>query len=233
MIKSMSSVLLLAFFVMSPIAAPSQSRASDNYDKLVDDYFDQYFTFHPTGGTVAGFHQYDTNLEDYSPKSREAEIAWLNAERRKFAALHGDQLNQDQRADLQLIQGRIAAQLLELQEIRGWQRNPNTYSNGVTYSIFILMSRNFAPPEERLKSVIAREQKMPANFAAAKSNLKDVPKIYTEIAIQQMPGIIKFFQNDVPAAFKSVTDQKLLGGFQSVERQGHFRTRALSGFPEE
>ena len=56
---------------------------------------------------------------------------------------------------------------------------------------------------------------MPANFAAAKSNLKDVPKIYTEIALQQMPGIIKFFQNDVPLAFKSVTDAKLLAEFKA------------------
>ena len=38
--------------------------------RLVDDYFDQYFTFHPTAGTSAGFHQYDTMLEDFRSKSR-------------------------------------------------------------------------------------------------------------------------------------------------------------------
>jgi uncharacterized protein (DUF885 family) len=63
--------------------------------------------------------------------------------------------------------------------------------------------------------VIERERKMPANFAAAKANLKDVPKIYTEIALQQVPGIIKFFQDDVPLAFKSVTDAKLLAEFKA------------------
>ena len=77
------------------------------------------------------------------------------------------------------------------------------------------MSRKFAPPDDRLKAVIAREQKMPVNFAAAKSNLKDVPRIYTEIALQQMPGIISFFQNDVPTAFKSVTDPALLAEFKT------------------
>jgi uncharacterized protein (DUF885 family) len=56
---------------------------------------------------------------------------------------------------------------------------------------------------------------MPANFAAARTNLKDVPKIYTEIALQQIPGIISFFQNDVPAAFKSVMDPKLLAEFKA------------------
>src|SRR5271166_7010076 len=92
---------------------------------------------------------------------------------------------------------------------------PDTSSCCPTRGIFIVISRNFASPVQRLKSVIAREQKMPANFAAAKSNLKDVPKIYTEIALQQLPGIIKFFQNDVPLAFKSVTDQNLLADFKA------------------
>ena len=47
------------------------------YPRMVDDYFDHYFTFHPTAATAAGFHQYDTELEDYSKKSRDAEIALL------------------------------------------------------------------------------------------------------------------------------------------------------------
>src|ERR1700685_2231533 len=66
-----------------------------------------------------------------------------------------------------------------------------------------------------MEAVVAREQKMPANFAAARTNLKDVPKIYTEIALQQIPRIISFFQNDVPAAFKSVMDPKLLAEFKA------------------
>jgi len=184
------------------------------YDKLVDQYFDQYLTFHPTAGTSAGFHQYDAMLEDYSPKSREAQIAFLKRERQKFASLPTEQLTPDQRADVQILTSDIDSQLLELEQIRGWQRNPNTYSSGPTYTIFILMSRNFAPADERLKSVIAREQKMPANFAAGRANLKDVPRVYTEIALEQMPGIIAFFQSDVPAAFKSVSDKKLLADFK-------------------
>jgi uncharacterized protein (DUF885 family) len=212
---------ILWLFLLSSmvIAQPSPGTQAHNpaadYDTLVEAYFDQYFTFHPTAGTSAGFHQYDNDLEDFSAKSRASEIDWLNGEKQKFAALPTEHFGQDQRADVQLVQNRISAQLLELQDIRMWQRDPNVYSNGPTRTIFILMSRNFAPADERLKSVIAREQKMPANFAAARSNLKNPPKIYTEIALQQLPGIIKFFQNDVPAAFQSVTDQKLLADFKA------------------
>jgi hypothetical protein len=192
---------------------------------MVDEYFDEYFKFHPTAGTAAGFHQYDSMLEDYSQKSRDAEIAFLTAQKRHWHRLSlkcgieahdlKSALGPTGPGDVQLVQNQIDGRLLELQDIRGWQRDPNTYSNLPTRTVFILISRNFAPPEDRLKSVIAREQKMPANFAAAKSNLKNPPKIYTEVAIQQLPGIIKFFQNDVPAAFKGVTDPKLLADFKA------------------
>ena len=39
------------------------------FDRQVDDFFaNAYFNFLPTAGTQAGFHQFDTQLEDYSRK---------------------------------------------------------------------------------------------------------------------------------------------------------------------
>ena len=107
----------------------------------------------------------------------------------------------------------IRAGLLELETVRGWERNPDNYSSGITNSAFVIMSRTFAPPEARLKSLIARERLMPKVLAEARANLKDPPRIFTEVAIEQMPGNISFFENDVPLAFKAVTDPKLLAEF--------------------
>ena len=43
-------------------------------------YFDQvYFKFSPTQGTLDGFHQYDTQLEDYSRSAVDREIAALES----------------------------------------------------------------------------------------------------------------------------------------------------------
>jgi len=228
-IQALALVVLSCSLLVAQNFVPAKPATAD-YDTLVDAYFDQYFTFHPTSGTASGFHQYDGMLEDYSQKSVESQISFLKGEWEKFSGLQTAQLSGEQRADLQILLSDIDSQLLELKQIRGWQRNPDTYSSSPTYSIFILMSRNFAPPEERLKSVIAREQKMPANFAAAKSNLKDVPKVYTEIALEQMPGIISFFQNDVPSAFKSVTDQQLLAGFKASNDKVIFELQRYQDF---
>jgi len=200
---------------LAPGTATPEAMATAEFNGMVDKYFDEYFHFHPSQGTAAGFHQYDNELEDYSQKSRDAELSFLLEQKQGAGYAQGEFLNQEQRIDLKLISNAINSRILELQEIRMWQKNPNLYSARATSSIFELMSRNFAPPAERLKSVIAREQKIPANLVSARANLKDPPQVYTEIAIRQLPGIIGFFQKDVPEAFKDVTDPQLLMQFKA------------------
>ena len=181
----------------------------------IDRYFDDvYFKYRPSDGTQAGFHQYDRVLEEYSKASIEEQIAVLHKAEKTFSGIAAKGPTEE--ADRDLVLGDIRARLLDFEQVRWWQKNPDRYSSGVSSSIFTLISRNFASPEERLKSVIARERQMPAVFEAARANLQNPPRIYTEIAIEQLPGIISFFQNDVPLAFTKVTDQALLTDFKKM-----------------
>jgi uncharacterized protein (DUF885 family) len=196
-----SILIILSSMVDGPLEAQPSPQEVDRF------FDDVYFKFNPTVGTASGFHQYDTQLEDYSKTALDASMKALHRAEREFAALPAD-------PDRDLILSYIRASLLDMEKVRTWEKNPDIYSSGVTNSIFVIMSRNFAPAADRLKSVIARERLVPAVFEAARANLKNPPRIYTEIAIEQMPGIVSFFQNDVPAAFKQVTDPKLLAEFQ-------------------
>ncbi len=212
----MLSFLILAAMISTGMAQAgrTQREAPAGWDRLVDQYFDDYyFPFHPTAGTSAGFHRYDTQLEDYSRAGVAAEIKALKQARGKIEGFSGNGLTAEQQADRELVLHEIDGRLLELEQIRQWERNPDRYAGGITYSVFLIMSRNFAPPEERLRSVIARERLMPKVFEAARANLTNPPKIYTQVALMQLPGIIHFFQQDVPAAFKEVKDRKLLAEF--------------------
>jgi uncharacterized protein (DUF885 family) len=65
-----------------------------------------------------------------------------------------------------------------------------------------------------LKSAIARERLAARLLQSAHANLKNPPKVYTEVALEQLPGILGFFEKDVPAAFKDVKDAALLADFQ-------------------
>ncbi|MBV9086347.1 MAG: DUF885 domain-containing protein [Acidobacteriaceae bacterium] len=187
------------------------------WDRLVDQFFDDlYFPFHPTEGTSAGFHRWDKQLEDYSRGGVEAEIKALRSMRPKVEAFDAKTLTPEQQADRLLVLNDIDGRLLSLEQIRDWQKDPDHYSSGVTNSVFGIMSRKFAAPEERLRSVIARERQMPKVFDDARHNLENPPKVFTEVALEQLPGIVSFFQHDVPDAFNAVKDPAVLSEFRST-----------------
>jgi uncharacterized protein (DUF885 family) len=193
----------------------SNSQTSADWNQLVDSFFDEYFKYNPTQGTSAGFHQYDSDLEDYSRKAVDNQIAFAKNYLGRMEKFDSKLMPLAERQDYQLVVNNLKSTLLELEDIRSWEKDPDRYSSGLTNSAFVIMSRKFAPPEQRLRSLIEREKKMPAVLAAARENLKNPPRIYTEVAIQQLPGIVGFFQKDVPEAFTDVKDQQLLAEFQA------------------
>jgi uncharacterized protein (DUF885 family) len=213
-----ASFLFFAGVISAQTETPS-SQTANSFVKLADRYFDEYyFKFNPSLGTAAGFHQYDDRLEDYSRASIDQQIALLKKFREEAAAIK-PQISADQAIDYQLLLDDINARLLTLENIRPWEKNPDQYSSGITSSIFVIMARTFAPPDQRLKSVVAREKQVPAVFQAARKNLKNPPAIYLDVALEQVPGIIGFFQTDVPEAFKEVKDPALLKEFQASNQK--------------
>jgi uncharacterized protein (DUF885 family) len=195
-------------------AGPSpQTRVA--FVQLADKFFDFYFQFHPTQATQSGFHQYDGTLEDFSHSAVEAEIAGLAKFQKQFSEIPKSELPEESSGDLELLTSAIQGRLLELQSIQMWRKDPDVYISGLSYSVFLIMRRNFAPPEERLRSVVARERQIPKVVEAARQNLQNPPKVYTQVALQQMPDTVKFFQKDVPEAFQKVKDPKLLADFKA------------------
>lgn len=203
--------------MLGSIAAhPATPDWKQQLAKTTDEYFDQvYFRYAPSTATVTGFHQYDGRLEDYSRKTIDTEIAALKSFEKRIEAIQPDASRVDfvPRSDREIVLANIRSQLLTLETIRPWQKNADNYSSTCANAVFVLMERKFAPPDERLRSAIAREKQMPALLAAARANLQNPPRIFTQIAIEQLPDIIAFFQHDVPAAFQDATDPKLKAEF--------------------
>ncbi|GAC1417950.1 MAG: DUF885 domain-containing protein [Acidobacteriaceae bacterium] len=181
--------------------------APQTFHFLADRFFsDVYFKYSPTSGTQAGLHQYDTQLEDFAPATMQAQIAALHTYEKKLAAIDPGALDAPVAADRDILLSNVRSELLSLEAIRGWEKNPDNYSSGITNAAFVLMERPYAPANTRLHALVERERLMPKVLDEARSNLKNPPKIFTEIALEQIQGDISFFQNDVPSAFFSGAD---------------------------
>src|SRR6185312_3011405 len=206
-------LIFLAIFSLTSFAAETSSTA---FTQLADEYFDTYyFPHYPSTATSLGVHAYDNKIENYSKSGIHQEITLLQNFAKQVSAIDEASLNEQLQGDRQLLLNDIYSRLLTLQTIRPWQKDPDYYSSGVTNSAFVIMERQFAPADDRLRSLIAREKLMPAVLQEAQRNLVNPPKIYTEIALEQVPGLIKFFQKDVPAAFAQAKDEQLKKQFSA------------------
>ncbi|MGH9580262.1 MAG: DUF885 domain-containing protein [Terriglobales bacterium] len=204
--------------VPTPAAAAAQPPSEAAFAALVEEFIEDFFRMNPTSATVAGLHQHDQRIEDFSRAALDAQVRMLKGFERRFLEVAPGPTPLEI-ADRELAVSFVRASRLRLESARMWEKNPDDYSSLASNTIFVLISRNFASPEERLRSVIARERAIPRLLTQARGNLKNPPRIHTETALLQLPGIISFFQNDVPAAFASVGDPKLAAAFQRANRR--------------
>ncbi len=197
------------------LAAGTMHAQTPEWDKLVDRYFDEaVFAFNPTAAVQEGFHAYDAKLEDLSAPAIKRQIETARRFEAEFAKFPVAKLTADQLEDRTLVLSNIRGNLLGLETVRMWDKDPDQYASTASSAAFVIMSRTFAPADVRLRALIAREKQMPKLFFAGRANLVNPPKLYTEVAIEQVPGIISFFKNDVPLAFKDVKDPALLADFR-------------------
>jgi uncharacterized protein (DUF885 family) len=204
------------FIFAGTIARAATDDWKLKFTKLSDEYFDEvFFPNSPSAGTQVGYHQYDTKLEDFSRQSIDAQISALKSLEKRITAVQpgSDVADFVPRSDREIVLSTIRSQLLTLETIRPWETNADNYSSTCANAAYVLMERKFAPADDRLRSLIAREKQMPALLGEARANLKNPPRIFTEIAIEQLPGIISFFQHDVPLAFADAKDPALKEDF--------------------
>ena len=197
----------------APPPAPITPPGDAPFTALATEILEDYFTRHPSAATDLGIHKYDAVMDDASQQAVAAESAAQNGFLARLNAIAPATLSLDKQLDREQLVRAMTASILGNDVIRQWTKDPDVYSGGVTRAAYMIMKRKFAPPADRLKSLIAREEKMPAFLDEAKKNLDNPARIFTEIAIEQIDGNIRFFKNDVTAAFADVTDKDLLASF--------------------
>jgi uncharacterized protein (DUF885 family) len=198
---------------------PTKPSADQAFAALVDKYFDGFYHLHPASATRQGFHQYDAELPNYSRRVVEAEIARTKACLADLDRIPRNSLNKESRFDAHLLEGSMRGRLLDLDQIRLWEKDPNFYNGAISFALFVLIQRDFAPVDERLRSLIARERRVPEILRNARANVSNPPATYTTISVQQVQSEIEFLKNDLPQAVAGARDAKLAAQFQQVNQQ--------------
>src|SRR5580698_203143 len=125
--RTLLAAALAGVFMLGSASAQrvSADGATQTFDYLSEQYFDQvYFKYSPTAGTSAGFHQYDTQLEDYSAATLEKQRAALHVWEKKIAAIDAAALDAPQAADREILLNSIHSAILTMEVVKPLEKNP-------------------------------------------------------------------------------------------------------------
>src|SRR4029077_19679771 len=184
-------IIIAAASVLSlSLINASATPQDDAFQKIAHDYIEQYLRANPEDATELGDHRFDGQLTDYSPEARAKELTTQKEFRDKLSAIDGSQLTGANNIDFRILKENIDYEIFRGEELKDPELNPLVYMQSLANSLYLLVARDFAPPEQRIPNLRKRLEGIPAVIAQAKANLKHSPKIYTETAIEQTQGAI-------------------------------------------
>ncbi|MCO5945983.1 DUF885 domain-containing protein [Mucilaginibacter flavidus] len=187
------------------------------FEKLSENYLTGFLAWRPANGVALGYHQYDGKVTDMGKESIGKELGRLKDFDQQLAATDTASLSTKDFFDFRILRSAIKDEIFNFEDMGQFDRNPMTYAGAVDVSIYI--KRNFAPLEERLKSIIAIEKNAANVFIAAKANLKDtLAKPYVETAIEIAHGTADFLGGDLKIALKDVKNDSLMKVFNAVNK---------------
>ncbi len=218
---ALAGLLLVALIGISrpqPVAADTPAPAG--FAAFVDDYYAALFAWEPNQATYAGIHDFDEKLADLSAPNITHRADVLKKLHERLKTLRAGKLADDEAIDAETLDHAIRAELLELETVRDWKRNPVVYLGKPAEGIDMLMKRSFAPPADRLKAVIGRLKAAPQLLGAMKTNVENPPKEFTDLGLIVAKGSVSFFRNDLPAWAKDAAgkDKKLFAEFEAANK---------------
>jgi uncharacterized protein (DUF885 family) len=211
--------LLRAIAIAFPMAISFAAQTPDaEYEAVAEEYIKGYLTAHPLSATSLGFHEYDGKISDYSRLALDAELSRVRRFDDRLKKFDLEKLSARQSIDLRILQAAIKKQLFETQEMASFERNPMVYARAADVNVYI--KRNFAPLEDRVRSIVLIEQQVPNIVIAAKTNLNPVlPKPYVELAIQIARGSVAFLRKNLVEAVADLKDERVRAEFQDSNRK--------------
>lgn len=184
--KARSSWLAAAVALTLSCSGPPPQ--DDRFVVLAENYIEEFLERYPEYATALGDHRYDGRLNDYTAAGVASGLAWSKRYLEELAAIDPARLGAANAIDYEILRNHVEFSIWSSEVLREHEWNPMRY--GVGDALYSLLAREFAPLEERLRSLDQRLEGIPAVLSAARENLADPPRIHTETAIRQNDGAI-------------------------------------------
>ena len=206
------TVLSVTAIVTAPASSAIEPAMDGKFERLGEQYIEQFAAFSPVRATGLGDHRFDGQLDVVSESAREKRLAWIRGFSRQLQGIDPSRLSRSNQVDYALLKHALDAGKWRLTELREWEWNPLLYTGLAGDSIYGLMARDFAPASERLGNVAKRLEQFPRFLEQVRNtlNVSRVPAVHAQTAAAQNRGVLKTIDNMV---------RPMLGELSEAERE--------------
>ncbi len=179
------------------------------FNNLVNEILEFRWKDSPVEATFSGIHKYDDQLDKTDPMSRKRHLKKTKDYLKKLNRFSSDpkrrakkaKLSKDEEMDLRILRDSLRVEIAEEEEIRWLKRHAWIYPYTALMGCWVLILRDFAPLNQRMKSLLGRLKQVPRFIKEGQKNLtkgRDIPKIWTQVAIETTIGGKEFFKQMIP-----------------------------------
>jgi uncharacterized protein (DUF885 family) len=205
--------------------------------RKADEFLSRILELNPTTATQMGDHRYDGILGDFTPTGLEGQNREIKTALVEFQAIDAAAFDLDARIDHTLMVQILKSFVRQYERMARHRRDPGSYLDEVMGGVFILIMKDFAPIEERLRSALLRMREAPRIFSEARGNISpaEVPPIWADIALEQIKQAPGLFTGLLPAiaaqaapALESDFKKAGVGAARAAEAYGEYLERQVA-----
>jgi uncharacterized protein (DUF885 family) len=205
----MNKILAIAGLAVVQTIAIAGPGADESFSQLAARYLDEVPDRSPVAATALGDHRADDRLDDVDAAARERLRRTFLGYREALAAIDRSALSRANQVDAAILHNEIESTLFELDTLEEWAWNPLYYVRLPGNAIYGLLSRDFAPLEQRLDNAASRLEQLPRFFEQARKSLQPerVPSIHAETAVQQNRGLVTIIDSMIVPHMETLSPQ--------------------------
>lgn len=206
--------------------------SDSRFQQISEEFIKGYLDRNPLIAVQLGIHEYDGKITDYRKTAVDAEISRLKTYDRLLNELDTTTLSAQAHYDFRILNYALQGELFKIEDMQPYTKNPMTYAAAL--DILVYITRDFAPLEERLQSIMNIQKQAPAVFMAARENLEDSLALpFIETAIQIANGYADFLANDLVTALQEVKNDSLMRAFNTLNGQTIKELNAFTDYLEK
>jgi len=169
----------------------SRQGADERFQAHTAQVLDEMWREFPEYAAYVGNYKYADQLTVPDQARRDRSVAFYDRQLAALGQFDPLMLTPSNRVDLALMKNRFEKSRWSLVTFKDWQWEPSTYNVGGGFDR--LVNTDFAPLDARLRMVLARLEKVPAYYAAAKASIEDPTLEHTQLALLQNKGALSVF----------------------------------------